>query len=82
MFDLIITNGTLVTAEATTKADLGILGGRIVALGRELVGRETLEAGGLLVLPGAIDEHVHLQMPVGTWAWVSSSARDRVMCSA
>lgn len=65
MFDLVITNGTLVTAEATMRADLGISGGRIAAVGRRLVGLETLDAGGKLVLPGAVDEHVHLQMPVG-----------------
>jgi len=30
-----------------------------------LRGVETIDARGLLVLPGAVDEHVHLQMPVG-----------------
>jgi dihydropyrimidinase len=65
MFDLVITNGTLVTAGATTEADLGISAGKIAATGKGLTGRETLDATGMLVLPGAIDEHVHLQMPVG-----------------
>jgi len=65
MFDLVIANGTLVTAEATTRADLGIAAGRIAAAGTGLTGRETIDAAGLLVLPGAVDEHVHLQMPVG-----------------
>jgi dihydropyrimidinase len=65
MFDLTIINGTLVTAEATMEADLGILGDRITAIGQALAGRETIDAGGMLVLPGAIDEHVHLQMPAG-----------------
>jgi dihydropyrimidinase len=65
MFELVISNGTLVTSEATTKADLGISSGRIAAIGTELSGREKLDATGMLVLPGAIDEHVHLQMPVG-----------------
>lgn len=68
MFDLVIANGTLVTAEATARADLGISDGRIAAAGKRLVGLETIDAGGMLVLPGAIDEHVHLQMPVGEFA--------------
>ncbi|MGD8398679.1 MAG: dihydropyrimidinase [Anaerolineae bacterium] len=65
MFDLVITNGTLVTAEATTRAELGIDAGRIVAIGTGLAGRQRIDASGMLVLPGAVDEHVHLQMPVG-----------------
>lgn len=65
MFDLVIANGTLVTAEASGVADLGITGGQIAALGTGLRGAETIDARGLLVLPGAVDEHVHLQMPVG-----------------
>ena len=65
MFDLVIANGTLVTAEAILSADLGIQGGRIAAIGHRLAGRETLDATGLWVLPGAVDEHVHLEMPVG-----------------
>jgi dihydropyrimidinase len=65
MLDLAITNGTLVTAETTTQADLGIIGERIVIVGQGLTARETIDASGLYVLPGAVDEHVHLQMPAG-----------------
>ncbi len=65
MLDMVIANGTLVTAEAVAAGDLGIAGGRIAALGAGLRGAETIDAQGLLVLPGAVDEHVHLQMPVG-----------------
>jgi dihydropyrimidinase len=68
MFDLVIANGTLVTAESTAHADLGIRSGRVAAIGKKLAGLETLDANGMLVLPGAIDEHVHLQMPVGEFA--------------
>lgn len=68
MFDLIVANGTLITAEATMQADLGITAGRIEAIGRQLVGLEAIDATDMLVLPGAIDEHVHLQMPVGEFA--------------
>jgi dihydropyrimidinase len=65
MFDLVITNGTVISAEATAAADVAITNGRIAALGNQLNGQETLDAKGMLVLPGAVDEHVHLQMPVG-----------------
>jgi dihydropyrimidinase len=68
MFDLVISNGTLVTAEATMHADLGIRDGQVAAVGKRLSGLETIDARGMLVLPGAVDEHVHLQMPVGEFA--------------
>ncbi len=68
MHDLVITNGTIVTAEATARADVGIARGRVAAIGTDLRGRDTLDAAGKLVLPGAIDEHVHLEMPVGEFA--------------
>jgi dihydropyrimidinase len=65
-FDLVIHGGTLVTAERTLQADLGVLGEKIAAVGRDLEGTRRIEAGGLLVLPGAVDPHVHLEMPVGS----------------
>jgi dihydropyrimidinase len=68
MFDLVISDGTIVTAEATVSADLAITNGQIAAIGRNLNGQELLDATGMLVLPGAVDEHVHLQMPVGEFA--------------
>ncbi len=63
--DLIIKGGTLVTAGETVVTDLGVLEGRIVALGPELLGARVVDARGLLVLPGAVDPHVHLEMPAG-----------------
>ena len=68
MYDLVITNGTIVTAESTARADLGIAAGHIAAIGTGLQGSEKVDATGKLVLPGAIDEHVHLEMPVGEFA--------------
>lgn len=64
-FDLVIKNGTIVTAVNTIQADIGINGETITAVGRELRGRQEIEASGMLVTPGAIDIHVHLQMPIG-----------------
>ena len=65
MLDLVIAGGTIVTAEGTAHADLGIGEGRIAAIGQGLAGRARIDASTMLVLPGAVDEHVHLQMPLG-----------------
>jgi dihydropyrimidinase len=65
-YDLVIHSGKLVNADQTLDADLGILGEKIVAIGQNLNGRRVIDASGLLVLPGAVDPHVHLEMPVGT----------------
>lgn len=67
-FDLVIRSGTLVAAGETFRADLAVLDGRIAAIGEGLEGRENIDADGLLVLPGAVDAHVHLEMPVGQTA--------------
>src|SRR5512137_2243874 len=63
-FDLVIRGGRLITAERTLDADIGIRGGKIAAVAPHLEGKNTVEARGLLVLPGAVDPHVHLELPV------------------
>lgn len=65
VFDLVIRGGTLVTACETVHADVGVRDGTIAAIGERLQGREMVDADGLWVLPGAVDPHVHLQMPAG-----------------
>ncbi len=66
-FDLVIQNGTVVTAVATYKADIGVNGETIAAIGQNLNGKRTIDAEGKLVTPGAVDIHVHLQMPIGNF---------------
>lgn len=63
--DLVIKNGTIITAETTYQADIGIQGEQITAIGQSLSGAREIDAAGKLVTPGAIDIHVHLQMPIG-----------------
>ena len=60
-FDLVIRGGEVVTAAERMKADVGIKGERIVALGEMLAasGRE-IDASGKLVLPGGVDSHCHI----------------------
>jgi dihydropyrimidinase len=64
---LLIQNGTVVTAESTTPADVLIDGGKIreVRAGIAPEGHKVVDAAGLLVLPGGVDVHTHLDMPFG-----------------
>jgi allantoinase len=64
-FGLVIRGGQVVAGGAPTALDVGVVDGRIVALEPELTGdgAEVLDATGLLVLPGAVDAHVHLNDP-------------------
>lgn len=64
--DLIIKNGTVVTASDSILCDIGIQNGRIVQLGGELnEAAEIIDATGLYVMPGGIDSHVHISQPSG-----------------
>ncbi|APW36223.1 dihydropyrimidinase [Rhodoferax koreense] len=63
-FDLIIRGGTVATASDTFRADVGIRGGTITALGTQLGDADRIiDASGKLVLPGGIDAHCHLDQP-------------------
>jgi dihydropyrimidinase len=59
--DLVIRGGTVATAEKTFRADVGIEGERIAALGDGLSATRTIDASGKLVLPGGIDSHCHIE---------------------
>jgi len=65
----IIQGGTVITAGDTIKADVLIEDGVILAVG-DLSNDirkddEIIDASGLLVMPGGIDPHTHLEMPFG-----------------
>ena len=64
-FDLVIRGGTVVTAEKTLRADIGIQGGKIAAIGNGLSGKRVLDASGKLVMPGGIDSHCHIEQLSG-----------------
>lgn len=65
-YDLAIRGGTVVTAGDSVRADVGIRDGRIVALGDAITGAaREVDASGLLVMPGGIDSHVHIEQPSG-----------------
>lgn len=64
--DLTITGGKLVTEQGIYPADIGVTAGRIAAIaaaGTLPPAAETIDAVGLLVLPGAIDTHFHCRTP-------------------
>ena len=64
MADLVIAGGTVVTPEGTVQADVAVVDGRIERIGPNLSdGGETVDATGMLVLPGTIDVHTHLRLP-------------------
>jgi dihydropyrimidinase len=68
----LITNGTVVNADGSTRADVLIDGETIAAVGRGLAGTDlaagvdrTIDAAGRYVIPGAIDVHTHMELPFG-----------------
>ncbi len=63
-YDLVIAHGLLVTPDGALKANLGITGGRICAIAEDrLDGEEVIDARDRVVLPGAVDLHVHFNEP-------------------
>ncbi len=67
MYECVIKNGTVVTADSTYQADIAIQGEQIAAIGENLSAQREIDAAGKLITPGAVDIHVHLQMPIGNF---------------
>jgi dihydropyrimidinase len=68
--DLVVRNGTLVTAADSFRADVGVRGGRIVALAEDLPrAAQEIDAAGQLVLPGGVDSHCHIEQLSGMGVW-------------
>jgi allantoinase len=77
-FDTITRNGTLVTADAIRRADIGITDGKIAAIVENLGGsaKEEIDATGLHIFPGVIDAHVHFNEPGRTeWEGIETGSR-------
>ena len=69
VFDTLITGGTIANTCATFKADVGIIDGKISALGLNLGdAQNTIDASGKLVLPGGIETHCHIAQESATGA--------------
>jgi dihydropyrimidinase len=66
-YDLIVRRARVATAADTFDADIGIVGGKIVAIAQRLpagcADRE-IDAAGRWVTPGGVDAHCHLDQPM------------------
>ena len=64
---ILIQHGTVVNADGTVQADVLIDGDTIVEVAPRIApaGHTLVDATGLLVMPGGIDVHTHLDMPFG-----------------
>ena len=67
MSTAIIRHGTILTDAGRAAADIYIENGLIARIGRglTLAADTVIDASGLLVIPGGIDAHTHLDMPAG-----------------
>jgi dihydroorotase len=64
--DLVINGGTIVSPDAQYRASIAVRDGVILAIGAAEAmppAKQTLDATGLHILPGAIDVHVHFRDP-------------------
>lgn len=71
MSDILVRGGTLVTAEGRQRADLLCRDGLIAEIGTRVgtnpdlrPGTTVIDAGGCFVMPGGIDPHTHMQLPM------------------
>ncbi|HWY64967.1 MAG TPA: dihydroorotase [Rhizomicrobium sp.] len=64
-FDLLIRGGTVATPNGIAPADVGVIAGRIAAIGALSAAKaaEVFDAKGLHVLPGVMDTQVHFREP-------------------
>lgn len=64
---ILIQNGTIINADGRQKSDVLIEGEQIAEIGAGLIPADhtIVDATGLLIMPGGIDVHTHLDMPFG-----------------
>ena len=62
----LIKNGTLITASETFDSDILVEGETITEIGKNLQhpNADVIDAAGKLIMPGGIDPHVHLDLPM------------------
>ena len=67
VYDLLVKNGTVVDGSGSPgyRADVGIIGGKIAAIGRINEGaKQTIDAEGHIVSPGFVDGHTHMDAQI------------------
>ncbi|MES2986907.1 MAG: dihydroorotase [Pseudomonadota bacterium] len=78
--DLKLTGGTVHLPGGPAQVDVGVVGGKIVAIGAVGDAGETIDCTGLDVLPGVIDSQVHFREPgLETKEDLESGARSAVL---
>ncbi|WP_146116621.1 MULTISPECIES: allantoinase AllB [unclassified Arthrobacter] len=63
MFDVIVKNCRMVSSDGITEADILVKDGKVAAISSDTSDVEasrTIDAGGKFVMPGVVDEHVHI----------------------
>ncbi len=82
-FDCVIRGGRIVTASEDFTGDIGVRDGRIAALGDGLPrGDDEIDAKGLLVLPGGVDAHCHIDEPAYLNARLADDFRSASLSAA
>jgi dihydropyrimidinase len=69
MLDLVVTGGVAVMPTAAQAADIGVVGGKIAAIGapgslQSVGAARIVDASDQIVIPGGIDPHIHCSMPI------------------
>ncbi len=71
-YELVVRNGRIATARDVISGDIGIIGGKIAAIGPGLDGgSEEIDATGLVVTPGGIDSHCHVEQISANGIWTA-----------
>ena len=65
--ELILSGGTVLTADGPVETDLRISDGHIAEIGVDLSGDETIDCTGAWVGPGLVDLHAHFREPGQEW---------------
>ncbi len=63
--DLAVTGGKVAAPSGAFEADVYVRDGKVLALGKAegIDAKQTIDAQGLIVMPGAVDGHVHMMDP-------------------
>ena len=81
-YDFILKGGTVVEPHQVTLSDIAVKDGKIVQIATEILadGIPTVELDGKVVLPGAIDAHVHFNEP-GNVEWEGIETGSRMLAA-
>jgi allantoinase len=81
VIDVALRAGTLVTPRGSQRADLAIADGVIREISANVPeAREEIDAGGLFILPGTIDVHLHFNEP-GRTDWEGAATGSRALAA-